>query len=145
MTVCLCVNWTRQDCMQHERNKASRLISYFLTATEILTENKTFFICFLKMPLNFNWVGTFEIAKWDFRLSDFKGCFCVFGIIWRILYISMYWASSFDIYIRMIYTPIYHKKEAHILNGVLMYVYRYFQQKGHNLSKVSLILCNLCS
>lgn len=33
------------------------------------------------MPLNFNWVGTFEIVKWDFRLSDFKGCFCVFGII----------------------------------------------------------------
>lgn len=96
------------------------------------------------MPLNFNWVGTFEIAKWDFRLSDFKGCFCVFGIIWRILYISMYWASSFDIY-RIIYTPIYHKKEAHILNEVLMYVYRYFQQKGHNLNKVSLILCNLCS
>lgn len=96
------------------------------------------------MPLNFNWVGTFEIAKWDFRLLDFKGCFCVFGIIWRILYISMYWASSFDIY-RIIYTPIYHKKEAHILNEVLMYVYQYFQQKGHNLNKVSLILCNLCS
>lgn len=130
MTVSLCFKWTRQDCMQHERNKASRLISYFLTATEILTENKTFLYVFLKMPLNFNWVGTFEIVKWDLRLWDFKGCFCVFGIIWRILYISMYWASSFDRY-RIIYTPIYHRKEAHILNEVLMYVYRYFQQKGH--------------
>lgn len=145
MTVCLCVNWTRQDCMQHERNKASRLISYFLTAAEILTENKTFLYVFLKCHWILIGLVHLNCYKWDFRLSDFKGCFCVFGIIWRILYISMYWASSFDIYIRMIYTPIYHKKEAHILNEVLMYVYQYFQQKGHNLNKVSLVLCNLCS